>query len=136
MADGFGRDTLVGWEQAVTGDEHNDNQQRLNLSDGGASKDGTLISMAAPVSNMCACSNLLRQSPVRRIFPTAAIDFSAGKWVYVAVTDLDGVLDGNQAGADPSQTFASDFDGFAVAGNGFGAAGKAEYLDTNGDSVG
>ena len=42
-------------------------------------------------------------------------------------------MDGNQAGADPSQTFASDFDGLSVAGNGFGAAGKAEYLDTNGN---
>jgi len=145
LADGFGRDTLVGGETGeAEGDSLDANTMTTNsvldLSAGGASnpEDGTLTVDSTGGAGGPDIQYVRVFKPVSAIanagiFPTGVIDFSAGEWFYVPVSDLDGVLDGNQGSADTSQNFADDFDGLSVTSNGFGAAGKAEYLDANGN---
>jgi Ca2+-binding RTX toxin-like protein len=73
------------------------------------------------------------------VYPTGPIDFSAGEWFYVPVSDFDTTLDdsqgvGGSGGAvDTSQTLINGFDGLSVGGASLGAAGRAEYLDANGN---
>lgn len=152
LADGFGHDTLVGGETGETSGDTLDASALttgsvLDLSAGGAGnpEDGTLTVDPAGGAGASPAIHYVRVfKPDAAVsntgaFPSGAIDFSQGEWFYVPVSDLDSFLDdsegitGSGGGVDTSQSFAADFDGLSVAGNGIGAAGKAEYLDANGN---
>jgi Ca2+-binding RTX toxin-like protein len=145
LADGYGRDAIIGGEigessgdtldaSALTTDSVLD----LGAGDAGNPEDGTLT--VDPTGGGGAGAgihyvNVFKPSvaiATTGAFPTGAIDFSQGEWFYVPVSDLDLVL-GDAEGGDTSQSFAADFDGLSVAGNGIGSSGKAEYLDASGN---
>lgn len=152
LADGFGTDTLVGGEAGETDGDVLDasaltTDSVLDLSAGDATnpEDGTLTvdptggAGASPAIHYVRVFKPDASVSGFGVYPSGAIDFSQGEWFYVPVADMDIFLEDSQGitggggGLDATQSFAADFDGLSVSGNGIGAAGKSEYLDANGN---
>lgn len=151
LADGFGRDTLIGGETGETNGDTLDASAItadifLDLSVGDANNpdDGTLTvdptggAGASPAAHYVRIFKPDAAVGGSGVYPTGPIDFSTGEWFYVPVSDMDILLDDSQGiggggGGDSSQTLMTGFDGLPVAGAGLGAAGKSEYLDASGN---